>query len=61
MKKGLLALCAALALTGCSDAEEEEPAGAIPQHQLEALEQAEAVEGMLQDAETRRREQMDDR
>ncbi len=37
----------------------EEPAGVIPQAQLDALNKAKAIEGTMQQAEQQRREQID--
>lgn len=51
--------CAVIVLNGCGDTEEE-PAGVVPQHQLDALHEAEAVDQMLEDAEARRRKQIDE-
>ncbi|MBB3168649.1 hypothetical protein [Simiduia aestuariiviva] len=45
------------ALVGCSEkpADSEQAQGAIPEHQLKALEKAKSVEDTLQAAETERR------
>ncbi len=57
MTRTLIALFAATLLAAC--AADEEPEGAIPQHQLESMKKAEDVESMMQQAEEERREQMD--
>ena len=48
----------ALALTGCAESEEE-PEGVIPEHMEQGMKKAEDVEGMLNDADQQRREEMD--
>ena len=48
----------AIVLTACGGSGEE-PEGAIPQHQLDAMEKAKNVEGMLREAEGQRREEID--
>ena len=47
----------AILLTACGGS--TEPAGVIPKGQLEALEKAENVEGMLMDAQKKRLEEVD--
>ena len=49
----LLALTAA-----CSDSSDAPSSGAIPQHQIDALERAKNTEAMLMEAEQKRRQQM---
>ena len=57
MTRILLALFTASLLAAC--AAEEEPKGAIPQHQLDSMNKAEDVEAMMQNAEQERRDKMD--
>ena len=59
MRKVVAVGLLAIVLNGCGDTEEE-PVGVIPQHQLDALHEAGAVDQMLEDAEARRREQIDE-
>lgn len=54
-------LLAAAVITGCGSEQEAEKAeGVIPEHQLKALEKAENVENLLEDAEKARRAATDD-
>ena len=48
-----------LLLAGCGGSDEE-PEGAIPQHQLDALKKAENVEDVMQQAQQKRQEQIDE-
>ncbi len=57
MTRTLIALFTTALLAAC--AAEEEPKGAIPQHQLDSMTKAEDVEDMMQKAEQERRDQMD--
>ena len=57
MTRTMLALFAATLLAAC--AAEEEPEGAIPEHQLNSMQKAEDVEAMMQKAEQERRDQID--
>ncbi|MEP5763629.1 MAG: hypothetical protein ABJ308_03515 [Halieaceae bacterium] len=55
-----LIVCAmVLGLAACGGAKDEKPTGVIPQHQLDAMKKAENVEDVLQQAEDKRREAMD--
>jgi hypothetical protein len=51
-------LVTCLLLAGCAKPDPE-PEGVIPQHQLDALNKAQATEQVLLDAEQRRREEME--
>ncbi len=55
----VFALLAGL-LLGCSS-DDKDPPGAIPEHQLQALEKAKNTEKLLQDAEEERRKEMEER
>ncbi len=57
MIRTLLVLFTTTLLFAC--AAEEEPKGAIPQHQLESMDKAKDVEDMMQNAEQERRDKMD--
>lgn len=51
-----------LAVGACSEksADADKPQGAIPQHQLDAMEKAKAVEDTLKEADAARRTQADE-
>jgi hypothetical protein len=48
-----------LSLGACSDGGNEDPEGVIPGHMEQGMNKANDVEGMLQQAEQQRREDMD--
>ena len=49
-------------MVGCGSGDEgEEPQGAIPEHQLKALDKAKGTEQMLLDAEEKRKKEMEER
>ena len=54
IKRATIALLLSLGLTACGGS--DEPEGVIPQGQLDAMEKAENVEDVLQQAEEQRRE-----
>jgi len=63
MKNTYLTLVLLLGLGGCgggasdaTDATNEEPAGLIPQHQLDAMDKAKGVEDVLNQSEEQRRD-----
>ena len=58
MKSLIPIILTALALGACSDSREE-PKGVIPEHMEQGMKKAEDVEGMLNDADQQRREEMD--
>lgn len=64
MKIENLVVTAVLAgvLVACGSGDKEEkPTGVIPEHQLKALEKAEGVEQMMQDAQEKRDKEMEER
>ncbi len=57
----ILGVLAVVMLAGCGgDSDAEKPQGVIPEHQLNALEKAENVENLLEEADKARRSAMDD-
>ena len=59
MKSLYLAVCCAALVAACGGSGEE-PKGVLPEHQKDALEKAEDVENVLQGAQERRAEQIDE-
>ena len=57
----MLGVLTVVMLAGCGgDSETEKPEGVIPEHQLKALEKAENVENLLEEADKARRSATDD-
>ena len=59
MRALILLVCFALLSACSSDSSDEEVKGVIPQHQLDAMEKARNVEGLIKQADLERREEMD--
>jgi hypothetical protein len=59
VKPILLSLCLVFTLSACGGSDDQEATGAIPEHQLDAMDKAQDVEAALQEAEQQRREQLD--
>ncbi len=58
MRNLIVIVCVAL-LSACGGSKDEKPTGVIPQHQLDALEKAKAMEDVLEKADLDRRDKMD--
>jgi hypothetical protein len=56
----LLSLSLVFALVACGGPDDQEATGAIPEHQLDAMDRAKDVEATLRQAEEQRREELDD-